>query len=213
MRIQGIAEHITFDNLSGADFACHQRACGFRALVQGALLVASMIVVMAPFSVVAAQAIGTPDMLDRLTGAPANAAVAFAGVALWIFMFGIPALRAFARMGRRQDIKIADGYVEVSEKTLIGKNNWTLPLSDFEGLSHHIRTSLSGARQELILVHPQLSKCLLLAMGDTITQNEAETLASKLGLPVLPEGLLHRRRKTFRMPRFALSLPATALRT
>lgn len=200
MRIQAISTHVAIKDQPDADFACHQRANGLSALVQGALLIASLVVVMAPFSIIAAEAVAEPAMLDRFSDAPARAAVAFAGVAIWIVMFGIPAMRAFGRMGRSQAIKIAGGIVEISEKTLIGRNNWSAPIVDFEGISHHIRTSISGMRQELILVHPQATKCLLLAMDQTISQNETEALADRLGTPVIPAGRMHRRNPNARRP-------------
>ncbi len=213
MRIQAISTHVAIDDQPNADFACHQRANGLSGLVQGALLIASLVVVMAPLLIIAAEAIAQPAMLDRFSDAPARAAFAFAGVAIWIVMFGIPAMRAFSRMGRSQTIRIAGGNVEVSEKTLIGHNAWRLPLSDFEGISHHIRTSISGTRQELILVHPQSTKCLLLAMDETISQNETDGLSAKLGTPVLPAGLMHRRHKQLQLPQSTFMQPAEALRS
>jgi hypothetical protein len=212
MRIQAVAEHTLVENPGDADFACHQRACGISAAIQGVLLIASVIVVMAPFSVVAAEAIAQPTVFDRLTGAPARAAGALAGVAIWLFMFGIPAWRAFARMGRSQTIRIAGGLVEVSEKTMMRTYDWVAPLSEFQGISHNVRTNVSGTRQELILVHPHAAKCLLLGMKDTISQTETDDLAARLNVPVLPTGFMHRRRQSADLYREPANGPLEAMK-
>ncbi|MEQ8825763.1 MAG: hypothetical protein RIC14_15465 [Filomicrobium sp.] len=164
-------------------------------LAQTTILLASVITIMLPFSVVAAEAFSEPAAFSRLSGAPLQAVVALTGVATWLIMFGVPACRAFARLGRSQTIIISNGIVEVAEKTIIGRHAWTIPLAEFTGISHHVRTNLSGTRQELILVHPQTSKSLLIEMGASISHNDAEKLANTLKLPVLPAGVLHRRCK------------------
>lgn len=194
MRIQAIASHTSLETPEHSKFACKQRSCLMSTLAQTSILLASVITIMLPFSVVAAEAISEPAAFSRLSGAPLQAFVALTGVATWLVMFGVPACRAFARLGRSQTIKISDDSVEVEEKTVIGKNAWTIPLAEFTGISHHVRTNLSGTRQELILVHPQTSKSLLLQMGENIDQNDTENLANTLKLPVLPAGVLHRRR-------------------
>ncbi len=42
-------------------------------------------------------------------------------------------------MATSLDIRIADGMVHVGERDLFGTKHWTLPLTDFRGISHDVR--------------------------------------------------------------------------
>ena len=175
----------------------HQRSCGLSTAAQAAVLLPILIGVIAPFALLAAEAIAQPALRERLSGSPVPLAGALIGMGIWLVMFGTPAWKGLKRLGWRRSITIGEHNVEVVDKTLLGRTTWALPLSSFEGVSHHIRSSLAGTRHELILVHKETDRCLLIHLADEISQDETERFARKFGLPVLLPGILFRRRRSF----------------
>jgi hypothetical protein len=55
-----------------------------------------------------------------------------------------------------------------------------------------VRASLSGARHELILVHPVWEKSILLSVAPRTSQNEVERVADLLGHKEIPPAELYR---------------------
>lgn len=172
-----------------------QRSCWVSAAVQAALFIPVLTLVVAPFAMVAAEAIAEPAARERLTGAPLNSAAALVGVIVWIAMFGRPAISSLGRLNWRRAVTVAHGVVSVEDVSLFGRRTWSQPLSAYCGVSHHVRTSLSGTRHEIVLVHPERRACVLLQMSDTIGSEEAEALAQRLGVAHLEAGALFRRQQ------------------
>lgn len=193
MRISAVSELFILrdepDNL-----ATRQRACGVTAATQTLLLLPVLIAVLAPSAMIAAEALAKPTTLDRLAASPVNTAGALIGVAIWLAMFGIPALHALRRIGWSRHVELDRDMVNVCDRNLLGTRAHNLPLRAFEGISHHVRTNLSRTRHELVLVHPDRSKSLLVLMADTISQEETEAFARRFGVPLLPAGVLFRRK-------------------
>jgi hypothetical protein len=137
--------------------------------------------VMAPFVMIAAHAAtdasGRALVLDR-ADTVAQLAVA---LVVWALMFGWPAGRIAARIGCRREIALMPGTVSVIERGPLRTRVWSAPLSSFLGLSHRVRATLSGTRHELVLVHRQGDRSLLLRTADRIGQAEVSALASLLG--------------------------------
>lgn len=106
-----------------------------------------------------------------------------------LFLMFIPVACLFRRvlLGLSGDceIMLTNQDVTVKRKTLTGRKNWTRPLSDFEGLTHYVRTTLSTPRHELILVHPDSKRSLLLRIDHAINETETQQLADTLKLPVI----------------------------
>jgi hypothetical protein len=202
-RLNAVKKHHLLDRSEDQILAIRQRSCGLSEAAQAAVLLPILIGVMIPFAMLAAEAISEPAVRERLTGAPVPVAGALVGMAIWVVMFGTPAWKGIQRLGWRRAITIANEAVTVTDKSLFGIHKWNLPLSSFAGVSHHVRTSLSGTRNELILVHKDHDRCLLIHMADEIDQYETETFAKRLGLPVLQPGIL------FRLQRNRLLIPVT----
>jgi hypothetical protein len=59
------------------------------------------------------------------------------------------------------------------------------------GLAHHIRASLSGARHEIVLVHPDRARSVLLAFDAQVREADLKAMAAQLGLPVVPASLIY----------------------
>jgi hypothetical protein len=98
-------------------------------------------------------------------------------------------------------VDIDERTVTVTEGSRFRTWTWSAPLSSYTGLAHHLRASLSGTRHELILVHPERDKCVLLSLADTMAQCEVDRVAALLGQKEIPSSELYRFKLP--MPRFA----------
>lgn len=105
------------------------------------------------------------------------------GIALlaWTLLFGWPIASALPKLGRRQTVLIRPGMVRVCERSAFANSAWSAPLNSYIGLAHHVRASLSGTRHELILVHPNPARSVLVRMSPAISQREIDDLAQVLG--------------------------------
>jgi hypothetical protein len=82
--------------------------------------------------------------------------------------------------------------VTVTEGGYFHNWTWSAPLASYTGVAHHVRASLSGARHELILVHPVWEKSILLSVAPRTSQSEVERVASLLGHKEIPPAELYR---------------------
>jgi hypothetical protein len=105
--------------------------------------------------------------------------VAFAFVT-WILLFGWPIARQMKAIGRRRQINLSLGLVTVTERRVLGATTWSQPMSAYLGIAHHVRTSLSGTRHEIILVHPDANRSLLLQVGPKLTQSDMDAVTNLL---------------------------------
>lgn len=88
-------------------------------------------------------------------------------------------------------VDIRDGEVKVVDRTPFSTTLWQIPLASFEGVALHTRTSLSGIRQEAVLVHPNKNRGIILMAADRIGGQEFDSLCQALSLPVVPAGRLY----------------------
>lgn len=152
------------------------------------LLVPAVAVLLVPLALLAAFAI---PALWAATEHPAAAAQVAAGLAVWTALFVVPAKRIIQRFGASRDVCIEPDLVTVRERGPFGARVWTVPLAEFSGVAHHVRSNLSGVHHELFLVHADRRKSLLVHAGDAIPQATIDRAARLLGLPHLPAAALY----------------------
>ncbi|MEO1544778.1 MAG: hypothetical protein AAFR75_12275 [Pseudomonadota bacterium] len=163
-----------------------QRPSRASAVLFLALLVPAILIMLVPVLTIGAAAIADPSARDALVAKPWMALQATVGLLLWLGLWLIPLRGFWARLTRGRRIEIADcGRVNVTETGLLGGRRWTGHLQDFDGVSHRVRSSLSGTRHELSLEQQNRSKSLLLQIAPTITDLETVQLARLLKCPVL----------------------------
>jgi hypothetical protein len=124
------------------------------------------------------------------------------GIAFGAYLLGLPQKRLVERLAAARTIDIDETTVTVTEIGHFRSQTWSVPRSDFAGLTHHVRASLSGTRHELILVHPEREKSLLLSLAPRMLQSEVDRVAAMLGCKEIPPSELYR---------FGLRLPRTVL--
>jgi hypothetical protein len=138
------------------------------------------------------EAVFVPEARALLQDRPALAVEAFLALGFLIFLAVLPTKRLIDRLTMTRTIEIANGVVTVSEGGHFNTWSWTAPLSSFSGLAHHVRASLSGTRHELILVHPQRDRSILLSVAPRTSQGEVDRVADLLGQPQIPPSELYR---------------------
>jgi len=122
------------------------------------------------------------------------------GLGLWVMLWGIPAWTYVTRLGSRRSIEIGDGMVWVHDRTLWRKVRWSCALVRFEGLAHNIRTTHSGMRHELVLVHKDRAKSVLIHMAPSITDADMDRATAMLGHSKVSARALYGVRASVRAP-------------
>ena len=124
------------------------------------------------------------------------------GIAFGAYLLGLPLKRLVDRLAATRTILIDETMVTVTESGHFRSQTWSAPRSAFTGIAHHVRASLSGTRHELILVHPQREKSLLLSLAPRMSQSEVDWVATLLSCKEIPPSELYR--FGARLPRIVL---------
>src|SRR5262249_53422224 len=146
------------------------------ALIMLLLLVPALLVGLVPTALLVAYASSSWGIAADNPGAAAQVLV---GIAMWTVLFVLPAKRIVQRFGAARQIMIDRDYVSVSDRGFFGTRHWSAPLAEYTGIARHLRSTLSGLRSELILVHRESRKSILLHSGDLAS---TPTIEQAIGL-------------------------------
>ena len=157
-----------------------------------ALAIPAALAVLAPFSMIAAHAaLDSTMFLER----PASSAQMLLAILLWGVVFALPIANSTRQLGRSRTASIDGDVVSVTDYGLFGNKTWAQPLSGYRGIAHHISSSLSGTRHELLLIHPDPAYSLLLRAADKIGQIEIDELGNILGCREIAPQVFYRNTK------------------
>ena len=133
-----------------------------------------------------------PEARAVLARHPALGFEVLLAIALVGCLLGLPAKRLFARLTLAHEVAIDTASVTVTERSRFRTKTWSRPLSSYSGVAHHVRASLSGVRHELILVHPERAKSVLLSLAERISQAEVDRVAELMAQKEIPASALYR---------------------
>jgi hypothetical protein len=167
-----------FDRLP---IALEQRYSRLGATARLLLLVPALVSLIIPLALVAARVAEAPATLSVLADKPLAAIELAFALALWTILFVLPIKGLIGQFACARSVRIDVGGVAVIEHTLFGTRAWKAELQEYSGVAHHVRTSLSGTRRELILVHPVRHKSVLLHAADQISETMVRDAAMLLG--------------------------------
>jgi hypothetical protein len=184
-----------FDRLP---IALEQRCSRLGATARLLLLVPALLSLVVPLVLVAARAAEVPATLSVLADKPLAAIELAFALALWTILFVLPIKGLIGRFACARSVRIDPGRVAVTEHTLFGTRAWEAELLEYCGVAHHVRTSLSGTRRELILVHPVRDKSVLLYAAEQISETMVRDVATLLGLKEISGSELYRIRLALR---------------
>jgi hypothetical protein len=139
------------------------------------------LVAIGPLIILIAHLATDPAAFALVMLRPDSSLIVLLGLTAWLLVFGWPVARVLATIGSSRHIVISDGVITVRDRQLLSQNKWSQPIGAYSGVAHRVTTSLSGTRHELLLVHPTLSRSILLATAAKIDQIEIDSVAHLLG--------------------------------
>jgi hypothetical protein len=139
-----------------------------------------------PFAMLAEHLAADPAVRAIVAERPQSAVLLVLALAFCGTLFGWPLARFILSIGRARSIVIGKSAVDVTERGFLGTSDWTEPLAAYAGISHTVRASLSGLRHELMLVHRDPSRSVLLAVAPRIAQQDIDAIANLLNLAEIP---------------------------
>ncbi|MEL6374344.1 MAG: hypothetical protein AAFR04_10290 [Pseudomonadota bacterium] len=140
----------------------------------------------APLVLSTAVVAGAADPSALLAARPWSSGLIAAGLLLWGAFLGLPAIRMLARLGHQRTIHLLNDAVAIHERHLLwGERRWQVPHRDFAGVAHTMRAGLSGVRHELMLVHDDRRKSVVVHRAPMITQALLDEAARTFGVPKL----------------------------
>ena len=147
-----------------------------------ALLAPILIGLAVPFAMLGSAIITEPAARLAVAERPLAAAqVILASLALGVLV-GWPLVRLLRSAAGRRTIRIAGGHVTVKDAHPFGRTSWTEALSSYTGLAHRVVTSLSGVRHELLLIHPDHRRTLLIWAAPRLAQEDVTEVAKLLNV-------------------------------
>jgi hypothetical protein len=164
-----------------------------------ALMFPAAIALLVPYLIIAERLANSEAFRAALNARPVAAFQVAVALAFWTILFAWPLKQLTESFARMRSVKIDAETVEVTDSGLMGHETWSAPLAEYSGIAHHVRTSLSGVRHELVLVHPDRALTVLLAIAPKFSQPQIDELCALLVCPEVPSKELY----NFRLPAIA----------
>ena len=187
---QAASSRIALSPFRSLPFEVEHKSSRTAAIVQIALLAPVLAMVVLPIVLVLTFA--SHDLWEAIAHKPLPATILGAGLIAWLGLLLMPAKRLILEFGNRRRVKVCAERVMVDDKGLFRSTHWSATLSEFSGIAHHVRATLSGVRHELVLVHPLRDRSVLLLAANAIGQSTIEQAAHLFRLPQVPAHPLHR---------------------
>jgi hypothetical protein len=144
------------------------------------ILLPASIALLTPFVLVGAQLVSNPAARAILSEQPQTGALLILALSFWGVLLGWPLKRIAGTVARLRTVSIFNGSVQVADSDVFGDDKWRAPITAFAGVAHNVRSSLSGVRHELVLVHREREKSILLAMAPRFSQSDIDALCRLL---------------------------------
>jgi hypothetical protein len=136
-------------------------------------------------------AFASTDVRSALVKQPVVAVELALALVFWIGLIVWPLRNILIALISDRFVDIRDGEVKVVDRTPFSTTMWQMPLTSFEGVALNNRSSLSGVRQEAVLVHPNRHRSIIVMAAERIGTQELDSLCCMLSLPVVPAGRLY----------------------
>lgn len=212
-----LTRHAEFDSVSPQlsldtlPVAFAERSSQSTLVLKALLLGPVSLLGAAPLVMIGIDTIAAPASASAATVSPIVAAQLLAALIVWTALFIIPLGKVCARLGRSRTVLIDRDIVQLTTRGLLSRRHDIIRLGSYRGLTHRVRTTLSGARHEIVLVHPRPEYSVLLAVGDRISDARVAQVAFTFGLPEISAKDMHVRRS--RRPAFQMQQPIAAQAT
>lgn len=165
------------------------------------VLLPLLLALLAPFVLVAQHLVLDPAARAVVVERPQALVQIVLGLGFCGVLFGWPLVHFARRLGQARSIAVDERAVAVTERKFGRARSWSEPLSGYAGLSHNIRSSLAGVSHELVLVHPDPARSVLVATRARLSETDVAFAAQVLNVAEIPS------RHAARLP-FRRGLPA-----
>lgn len=146
------------------------------------ILVPLLVSLATPFALIAETLIYDPEARMVLAGRPGAAAALLTAIFMLAVLFGWPLYRLLVLASEERSVRIEGRMVEVRSKSLFGSRHWTQAVPTYLGVAKGVRSTLSGVTHELLLVHADHRRTVVLATARHPLHEEAQALARLLGV-------------------------------
>jgi hypothetical protein len=119
--------------------------------------------------------------------------------ALWLLLCGLALMSIVPRLARKRVVTITPEHVSALETGLTGTGAWRLPTASYRGIAHHVRATAGVVSHEIILIHDDPRRSVLLHTAPMVSQSSLDHYCSLLRLPLVPARAVYR----LGLPRFA----------
>jgi hypothetical protein len=181
------------DPIRSLPVTLEQRTSPASLAIAGVFIALAAIVLLAPFGLLAAHAATAPTVFAAKIQQPAVALQLGLALLVAVAFVAVPLRALLRRSMQPRQIVISRHTVSATGGTHGARTNWSEPPAAYQGGAHHIRTSLSGAQHEIVLVHAQPSKSIVLQTADRIAQPQIDAVAALLNVAQVPARALYER--------------------
>jgi hypothetical protein len=151
--------------------------------VRFSLLAMLAAVVVGPQIALALEALRNTEIRAILSERPLVAAELALALAFWIGIFAWPLRKLAKTLRTKGNVTISRDVVCIERPLRSGKETWSLPLNAYEGLAHHVRSTISGTEHALVLEHADPARSISLLVAEHIDACEIQRVSVALALP------------------------------
>jgi hypothetical protein len=105
---------------------------------------------------------------------------------LWSLLASVPVKTLGGRLGLVRRVLVEPHRVLFIERSVLGTRRLRCSTAEFRGLAHVVRATLNGTHHELVLVHADARRSVLLMTAPLIPQSVIDETRLKLSLPEVP---------------------------
>lgn len=156
------------------------------ARLPGLLLMTTLAaLIVIPQIGLAVYALASAELRAALAANPIAAIELAVAFVFWAGLVCWPLRNIIVAMASDRIIDIRNDEVMVVDRTPFSTHGWRMPLATYSGVTIQLRTSLSSILRDVVLVHPDPRRNVILATEDQIGKGEILELCRILGLPLL----------------------------
>ena len=169
--------------------------------IAGGFIVAAAGILLTPFGLVAELAAFDPASFLTIAQNPLAAIQLAIALLIGIGFVAFPLRHLIHRARAPRRIVISEREVSASQLWLADGHGWSEPLAAYKGIAHHVRTTLSGAQHEIVLIHDHPSKSVVLHIADRIGQPQLDAVAALLNVSEISPREMYRRNRSGLCPK------------
>lgn len=138
------------------------------------------------------EAMSKPEAVSRALAQPLTTIQIVLGILMLSALLLVPARRVVAGIGRAGVVEIDGSVVKVAERGFLSTRNFREPLAAYRGVAQRVRTTVSGIHHELVLVHPDARRDVVIAIDGIDPALTPAAVITRLGLPEITGGEIAR---------------------